>query len=334
MVIPGRVLRWVAVSAVVSGLAACFSDVSPISTSATPTPGTSVAEIVSSTSTSVPASESTSTAVVTESGRIVFESAGGLAVINDDGSELTPIPFDTALRPMEPVWHPNRTSILFTGSVEGGRADIYTVNIDGTDLVRLTDGPAVDLEGNWSPDGEKIVFVSDRDAPNESDVGNLDIYVMNADGSGVVRLTDHPGPDLCPSWSPDGTTIAFGSPERADTFGLYLMDADGTNVRLLVPDTHEEPRPSWSPEGTQIVFQVPGDTGLPDIWVVNRDGSGLTQLTDMPSDDGEAEWSPDGSRIVFNSDRTGNNELWIIDADGSNPTQLTNLPGDDYFADW
>ncbi|MGZ4694127.1 MAG: TolB family protein, partial [Acidimicrobiales bacterium] len=86
--------------------------------------------------------------------------------------------------------------IAFT-SVRDGNFEIYTVEPDGSGLLRLTNNQADDEMPAWSPDGTRIAFVSNRDASNE------DIYTMNADGSGVVRITDDPSPDFDPAWSPD-----------------------------------------------------------------------------------------------------------------------------------
>ena len=92
---------------------------------------------------------------------------------------------------------------------------------------------------NWSPDGRKIVFVSDRD-------GNLEIYVMNADGSGQRNLTRHPGYDSDPEWSPDGRKIAFAT-KREGNFEIYVMNADGSGQHNLTRNPAPDRFPVWSP---------------------------------------------------------------------------------------
>ena len=131
---------------------------------------------------------------------------------------------------------------------------------------------------------EKIAFVSDRE-------GNKDIYVMDPDGSNVVRLTDHSADDYSPDWSPDGNRIMFLS-DRYDRTGLYVMNADGSNVTLLLGDAAGSGSFRWSPDGKQIAYYgQPG--GNVDIYVMNADGSSVSRLTDHPKVDIPLSWSPD-----------------------------------------
>ena len=165
----------------------------------------------------------------------------------------------------------------------------------------------------------KIAFTSDRD-------GNREIYVMNADGTGQRRLTNNPGVDDYPAWSPDGRRIAFLSQDQTGGYSIKLINADGTGS---VPLTTASVDPfcvdfgyacglSWSPDGTRIAF-----TDGSDIAVINSDGTGRVNLTNTPSPYYEINpsWSPDGSQIVF----TYSNSLpyiyssaFIMDANGSN----------------
>jgi Tol biopolymer transport system component len=136
-------------------------------------------------------------------------------------------------------WSPDGRRLVAYGfpQLEGGRFDVYTMDPDGTDLVRLTDDETVERQPSWSPDGTKIVFAT-------GDGFDLDIYVMAADGSDVRRLTGREGIDLFPVWSPDGEWIAFASdrdlsPEvrAANRSGetrfrtaIYVMRVDGSDV--------------------------------------------------------------------------------------------------------
>ncbi len=185
-----------------------------------------------------------------------------------------------------------------------------------------TDGITDTLEtGEFPAMGGRVVFHSDRD-------GEMDIYVMNADGSDVQRLTDAAGRDVEPHWSPDGATIVFSSErDDPDNAQLYLMNADGSNQRRLPsPLTDDQIGARWSPDGQWILFHsnpLVGDLPRFDIFKIRPDGSDLAQLTDVPGNNFMPDWSPDGERIVFASQRDGNRELYVMNADGSDQVRLT-----------
>lgn len=168
----------------------------------------------------------------------------------------------------------------------------------------------------------RIAFVTDRDE-------NREIYVMNADGTGLSNLTNHDADDDSPSWSPDGTRIAFHS-DRDDEYGdIYVMNADGTNVTRLTSERTFDVDPDWSPDGTRIAFMSSRD-GPSDIYVMNADGTGVTRLTThSESNDWDPTWSPDGSRIAFHSNRDDElGEIYVINVDGSGLTRLTHGHGE------
>ncbi|NTV37465.1 MAG: hypothetical protein HGA53_10980, partial [Anaerolineaceae bacterium] len=142
-----------------------------------------------------------------------------------------------------------------------------------------------------------ITFDSDRDK-------NREIYKMGPDGKDPVNLSNDPGEDFDPAWSPDGSQIAFVS-NRANEQGggqfIYVMDADGNDVRQLSQDPNSD-LPDWSHDGSQITY-----TSNDDIYVINADGSGTsTNLTNSPQKDWKSTWSPDGSKIAWLSGGDGN----------------------------
>lgn len=197
----------------------------------------------------------------------------------------------------------------------GLSADIYVVASNGAGASRITTQLGSDADPAWSPDGSRIAFASERD-------GNLEIYVMNANGESPVRLTNVvPAANYRPVWSPDGARIAFVS-ARDGNPKIYVMNADGASPVRLTSHIGRDADPAWSPDGSRIAFSSDRD-GSGGIWVMNADGSGLTRLTSNTQGDQQPAWSPDGTRIAF-SRRFGNNsDIFIVNTDGSGLKQLT-----------
>jgi WD40 repeat protein len=155
----------------------------------------------------------------------------------------------------------------------------------------------------------KIAFHSNRD-------GNFQIYVMNPDGSDVVRLTFNSLDEFLPLWSPDGSRLTFG--RCSDVCDVIVIDADGRNERTVLHDAFPG---AWSPDGNRIAVGAPGG-----VYVVNVDGSGLTKISDLPSVRG---WSPDGRQILLVGDLDGDAEIYAFNTDGSGTVQLTNNTASD-----
>src|SRR2546426_537605 len=179
--------------------------------------------------------------------------------------------------------------IAFVSNRDGNN-EIYTMNVDGTGVSRLTVNVASDVSPTWSPDGTKIAFVSNRD-------GNNEIYVMNADGTGQTRLTTSTAGDVSPAWSPDGSKIAFASNRDSGTIftEIYVMNADGTGQTRLTVNPADDITPAWSPNGTKIAFSTNRD-GNYEIYTMNTDGTGATRLTSNAASDALPTWSHDGTK--------------------------------------
>ena len=173
----------------------------------------------------------------------------------------------------------------------------------------------------------KIAFRSLRD-------GNSEIYVMNADGSGVTRLTNNPADDLQPAWSTDRRKIAFVS-KRDGNYEIYVMNADGSGQTNLTNNPAADYSPSWSPDGSKITFESDRG-GNSEIYVMNADGSGQTNVTNNSGDDHAPSWSSDGSKIAFVSNRAGDNltyQIYVMNAGGAGQTRLTST-GSNYDPIW
>jgi Tol biopolymer transport system component len=153
----------------------------------------------------------------------------------------------------------------------------------------------------------RIAFVSDRH-------GNQEIYVMNADGSGLTRLTDNPAEDNSPVWSPDGKYIAFVS-TRDGNSEIYVMRADGSQQKNLSNNPAPDYDPTWSPDGKYIAFTSTRDDPVKtDIWLMNANGSNQAKLRDFGV---SPAWSPDGNQIAAIFRFGGLLHLGVMPADGS-----------------
>jgi TolB protein len=154
-----------------------------------------------------------------------------------------------------------------------------------------------------------------------------DVWTINADGTNLTRLTHSPWPEFDPSWSPDGSLIAFRSERRSEEPEIWVMEADGTGQRRLT----EGLSPAWSPDGSLIAFSAPREpNGI--LSVIRPDGSGLRALPH--TEGGEyPSWSPDGTQIAFNSNLTGDHVMYIAEADGSKVVDLSRV-GEGWQVDW
>ena len=220
--------------------------------------------------------------------------------------------------------------IVFASNRDGNW-DIYSMDMNGDNLLQLTNHRTTDEYPAFSPDGRRIAFNSNRGLSPE-------LYVMDSDGNNVIRLTHDSFPKSRPSWSPDGKRIAFSS-FRLDVGNseIYMMDADGANEINLTNHKWYDVMPSWSPDGSKMAFESlrTGDFNDPrHIFVMNADGTGRRNLTaDTPLRfNSNPSWSRDGRKIAFNSFRDfvpadPRNDIFVITADGKELEQLTDGPG-------
>lgn len=208
---------------------------------------------------------------------------------------------------------------VYFSSNQTGTFEIYSIDINGNGLQRLTNSIGSLYAPELSPKGERIIFTNNGNG----------LWVMNPDGSNPHAITFKD--DIDPTWSPDGSMIAFAS-SRSGKRQLYVANANGKKAEQVTDLKNMGGRSSWSPDGTKLAFYR-GTEGNHDIYVINVDGSGLERLTNGGDNLGPS-WSPDGNWIAFTSFRDGNNEIYIVHPDGRGETRLTNSPTSDWQPRW
>jgi TolB protein len=268
-------------------------------------------------------------------GKLAFVSGqGGYAVdtVNPDGTERTdftdPVGQDYD---SSPQWAPDGSRLAFLRYTILGRQSpdyrLMVADAQGQTATMLTGDLSV-ADPVWSPRGTSIAFVV------VGDDGSMDIFVVNADGTSLRRLTDNPGHDISPSWSPNGESIVYEA-EVDGTYEIYGIAADGSRQVRLTNNPGYDGQPSWSPDGKKIAF-LSERGGETDIYTMNPDGSGQTRIVDLADDRfGPLSWSPDGSTLAFQAfDPDSNWDVWIADAKGVAVARATDQPGDETGPVW
>lgn len=239
----------------------------------------------------------------------------GIFVANPDGSGAVRV--TGGANDGWPSWSPDGSMILFsstrydpsiepcepTGADATCPTDIYAVDVDGSNVTRLTMDPIADYRPVWSPTGDRIAFERNTEQPP---LMRPAIFTMNADGTDIRQVSSGDrGSDFWPSWSPDGTQVVFAAIRNED-WGIWVVEADGSNEHMILGGTGAGyvDNPVWSPDGNLIAFvgNFSVDDYSPDdaLYVMRPDGTGVTPIADAPGIGvaGDLAWQPLPAPVV------------------------------------
>ena len=204
-----------------------------------------------------------------------------------------------------------------------GNFEIYTMDPDGTNELRITSSPGSDLSPSWSLNGTKIAFARDGE-----------IYVMASRGQNVTKLTSLQMNATDPSWSPDGKSIVFSAITDGTDRDIFVLDVPGKLIReITANNASNDFEPAWSPDGKRIAFTSGVNASEFRIQVMNPDGSGRIVLSGNGSNL-HPSWSPDGEKIAYSSNTTKGYDIFVMDKDGGNVTKLTSVTSAESFPSW
>jgi TolB protein len=258
-------------------------------------------------------------------GPIADRGISNLYIADYDGARQTRVTMSKSLD-IAPVWAPDAKAIAFS-SWRSGYQDVYLLfPYTGQEIQKPGKGTPdkQNFLPAFSPNGEKIAFTSTRD-------GNAEIYVMNRDGSGAQRITNHPSIDVTPTWSPAGTQIAFTS-DRTGSPQIYIVNLDGTGLQQITRESHCD-RPTWSPAPlNEIAFASRSGAGNV-IKVFDFATRSTRALTDGIGNNESPAFSPNGRHIAFVSSRAGKEQIFTIHRDGSGLRQITRA-GTNRYPNW
>jgi len=261
------------------------------------------------------------------------------------------------------------TKIAFSND-STGRKEIYMVDYDGYNLIKLTKDKSIALLPRWNSDGTKIFYTTYRNrnpdifyidlkagtinpllkggglnliggvSPDDSKIvftmsrgENASIFIKELDTGNLRQLTDKYGVDGSPSFSPDGKFVTYVS-NRAGNPQIYILDLLTKQTRRLTNFNWTD-TPQWSPTGEWIVFAGRQSPKHPiDIFITDITGAQIRQLTADSADNEDPTWSPDGRFIAFTTTRNGKRQIYVMDSDGSAQHLVANIKGNSFTPSW
>jgi TolB protein len=239
-------------------------------------------------------------------------------VMDYDGSNQRQITHQGSIS-LSPRVSPDGSRLAFSSLTKSGW-EIMMYSLDLNRMVGFARFGGTNLSPAWSADGSKIAFSSSRG-------GSPQIYVSDASGGNLQRMTTNKGPDVSPVWNrKTGAQIAYVSGQTGLP-QVYTMESDGTNQQRMT-DQGYAVSPAWAPNGQFLSLAWtrkygPGEPGSSDIYLMDIASKQWVQLTHDGGRNDFPSWAPDGRHIVFQSSRTGKEEIWMMLADGTKVRQLT-----------
>src|ERR671920_2241822 len=258
-----------------------------------------------------------------ENGSIAYNSQGVIYTINPDGSGKSKVT-DTRVSGYPIDYSPDGKKITYTsyegfndGNPTGPQkdAEIYTINVGGSDRTNLTNNNRGDEDSSYSPDGKRIAYT-------HWDGHDLEIYTINTDGTGELRVTDNRTNEFTPSYSPDGKKILFSGEERKflrnDAVEIYTIGVHGKHRVQLTNNATNDYFPDYSPDGRRIAFSGSGEQST-NIYTISAGGGDKTKIT--VGDD--PDYSPDGKKIVYYKGNDLDGKIYTINVGGGGKSKVT-----------
>lgn len=277
----------------VRGMIPFLVPTSTVTPSVTPSPLPTQTLTATATSTAVPPT-ATATALPTNTLLpTVTETVG----VVDPTTTVTATAIATATLSVTPVG--GGSGQIAYVSDRSGLPQIFLTDLANQSLVQITNMPEGACQPSWSPDGQRLVFISPCKGQDEIYYG-AGLYIINADGSNLIPISTVPGGDFDPAWSPNGNSIAFTS-LRTGQLGIFILDVNDLSSVTQITKDIDSRQPAWSPDGTQIVYVVKR-FGVYQIWLMGADGTNPKQIvrSGVSFSDYLPTWAPDGSLILFN----------------------------------